>query len=80
MGCTENEYNKTVTHTLVVMSTVNNKGQSSSDNYTNKRNQGKWNLIVKIQKHKGTHAITIFTISQSTTLKKLNMKIQRDLL
>jgi hypothetical protein len=61
MGCTENEYN-TVTHTLVVMITVNNKGQSSSDKYTNKRNQGKMNLIVKIQKHKRTQAITIFTI------------------
>ena len=61
MGCTENEYN-TVTHTLVVMLTVNNKGQSSSDKYTNKRNQGKMNPIVKIQDHKRTHAITIFTI------------------
>ncbi len=61
MGCTENEY-KTVTCTLVVMSTVNNRGQSSSKNYTNKRNQGKMNLIVKIQNHKRTHAIIIFTI------------------
>ncbi len=50
MGCIENEY-KTVTHTIVVMLTVNNKGQSSSDKYTNKRNQGK-----------RTCAITIFTV------------------
>ena len=62
MGCMENEY-KTVTHTLAVMLTVNNKGQFSSDKYTNKRNQGEMNLIVKIQKHKRTHAITIFTKS-----------------
>ncbi len=41
------------------MLTVNNKGQSSSEKYTNKRNQGKMNLIVKIQKHKRTHEITI---------------------
>jgi hypothetical protein len=61
MGCIENEY-KTVTHTLVVMLTVNNKGQSSSVKYTNKRNQGKMNIIVKIQKHKRTHAVTIFLL------------------
>jgi hypothetical protein len=65
MGCIENEY-KTVTHTLAVMSTVNNKGQSSSDKYTNKCNQGKMNLIVKIQKHKRTNVLTIFTIREST--------------
>ncbi len=65
MGCTENEY-KTVTCTLAVMSTVNNKGQSSSDNYTNNRNQGKMNLTVKIQKHKRTHAIIIFTTSRKS--------------
>ena len=67
MGCIENEY-KTVRHTLAVMLTVNNKGQSRSDKYTNKRNQGKMNLIVKIQKHKRTHAITIFTILQELAL------------
>ncbi len=38
----------------LVMSTVNNKSRSSPDKYTNKRNQGKMNLIVKIQKHKRT--------------------------
>ncbi len=62
MGCIEDEY-KAVTHTLVVMLTVSNKGQSSSDNYTNKRNQGKMDLIVKIQNNKRTHAITILTIT-----------------
>ncbi len=61
-GCTFNEY-KTVARTWVVQMTVNNKGQSSSDKYTNKCNQGKMNLIVKIQKHKRTHEFTIFTIT-----------------
>ncbi len=68
MGCIENEY-KTVTYTLVVLLAVNNKGQSSSDKYTNNRNQGKINLIVKIQKHKRTHAVTIFTILNFHFLK-----------
>jgi hypothetical protein len=62
MGCTRNEYT-TVTHTLVIMLTVNNKGQSSSDKYTSNRNQGKMNLLVKIQKHKRTHAILFLLYS-----------------